>query len=215
MSKTEPNRCRLVLAAGPRPGMETERVLAALEGGDVASLVLVQDGAADDAFQAWAEAIVPAAQARGVATIVSGDTRVAGRVGADGIHVEENAEAVADAVRKHQGRLIVGAGGAKTRHDALELGEAQPDYVFFGRFFYDNQPDPHPRNLGLAEWWAQIVEVPCIVLGGASIESVVASAATGAEFVALSSAVFGEGDPAEQVRAANALLDAQAPRFET
>lgn len=212
-----PNRCRLVLIADPRAGggMHAPRVLAALSGGDVASLILVAGAVADDAFQAWCEAIVPEAQARGVAVVIAGDTRTAGRVGADGIHLETNKDEIDAAVRKHDGRLIVGAGGAKTRHDALELGEAQPDYIFFGRFNYDNTPEPHPRNIGLAEWWAEIVQVPCIALGGSTIESAEAIAATGAEFVALSAAVFaGDRDPADAVAAVNALLDKVAPSFE-
>ena len=45
--------------------------------------------------------------------------------------------------------------------------------------------------------------------------SVEAVAATGCEFVALSSAIFGEGvDPREAIARANALLDETAPRFE-
>jgi thiamine-phosphate pyrophosphorylase len=54
------------------------------------------------------------------------------------------------------------------------------------------------------------------VLGGDDIASIPAVVSTGAEFVALSRAVFGEGcDPRTQVAAANALLDAEAPRFGT
>ena len=97
--------------------------------------------------------------------------------------------------------MLVGAGGIKTRDDALELGELRPDYVFFGRFGYDNKPEPHARNLGLAAWWASMVEIPCVLLGGASLGSVEEAAATGAEFVALSAAIFGEGlDPRRQAR---------------
>jgi thiamine-phosphate pyrophosphorylase len=86
---------------------------------------------------------------------------------------------------------MVGVDGAKTRHDALELGEARPDYIFFGRFGYDTAPASHPRNLALGEWWSQMVAGPCIVQAGADIDSVREVAASGAEFVALSSAVFG------------------------
>lgn len=60
-----------------------------------------------------------------------------------------------------------------------------------------------------------MIEIPCIVMAGSDIASVEAVAATGVEFVALSSAVFGEGiDPREAVARANALLDETAPRFE-
>ena len=111
--------------------------------------------------------------------------------------------------------MMVGAGGAKTRDDALELGETRPDYIFFGRFGYDNTPEPHPRNLSLGQWWADVIEIPCIVMAGSAIASVEAVAATGAEFVAVSSAVFADGaDPKAAIAAANALLDQTAPRFE-
>lgn len=216
MTDDLPNRCRLVLIADPnKGGMEAQRVVDALSGGDVASLILVGGSVEDAAFQGYCEAIVPSAQAKGVAVLISGDSRIVGRVGADGIHLETGKAEIDAAVRKHDGRLIVGAGGAKTRHDALELGEAQPDYIFFGRFGYDQDPAPHPRNLDLAQWWAEIVNVPCIAQGGSDIASVEAVAATGAEFVALSSAVFGGAlSPADAVRSANDLLDRTAPRFE-
>jgi thiamine-phosphate pyrophosphorylase len=61
-----------------------------------------------------------------------------------------------------------------------------------------------------------MIELPGIVMAGSDIASVETVAATGAEFVALSNAIFAEGaDPAERVAAANALLDEVAPRFET
>jgi thiamine-phosphate pyrophosphorylase len=87
--------------------------------------------------------------------------------------------------------------------------------VFFGRFGFDTKPEAHKRNLSLGSWWAEMVEIPCIVLGGSEISSVEAVAATGADFVALSSAVFGEGiDPRVAVEQANAILDRTAPVFE-
>jgi thiamine-phosphate pyrophosphorylase len=214
MNPTEiPNRCRIVLVAPE--GAAPERVLAALEGGDVASLILPQWGMDDDALQKFAETIVPAAQAAGVAVMVAGDPRIAARAKADGIHIETNRKSLEEVIDKHQAKLMVGTGGVTTRDDALELGEARPDYMFFGRFGYDSKPEPHPRNLKLGGWWAEMVQLPCIVLGGSDLESVVAVAATGADFVALSAAVYGDGgDPAAAVKRANELLDERAPRFE-
>jgi len=59
-----------------------------------------------------------------------------------------------------------------------------------------------------------MIEIPCIVLGGSAVGSVEAAALTGADFVALSQAVFGaDADPAAAVATANALLDEKAPRF--
>lgn len=214
MTQTKPpNRCRIVLIAPE--GTAAEPVLAAIAGGDVASLILPQYDMDEASFQALAEKIAPAAQAAGVAVIIAGDTRIAGRVQADGLHVEVNRAALEETIESFQAKMMVGCGGAKTRDDALELGETRPDYIFFGRFGYDNKPEPHARNLSLGEWWAEMIEIPCIVMAGSDIASVEAVAATGCEFVALSSAVFAESvDPREAVARANALLDETAPAFE-
>ena len=216
-SKSTPRRCRIVLATPPglTPGDATRLLEAALAGGDVASLIVPQYELDDSAFQALCETLVPIAQAAGVAAVIAGDSRVAGRVKADGIHVDGNAADLSDALERHGKAMMVGAGGAKTRDEALLLGEVQPDYLFFGRFGFDGKPEPHPRNLALGRWWAEMIEIPCIVMAGSDLASVADVAATGADFVLLSRAVFGEGvDPAAAVARANALLDEHAPRFE-
>jgi len=213
--KTPENRCRIVLIApeGASPDQFADALRQALAGGDVASLILPQYGLDEAAFQRLAEAATPIAQAAGAAVIIAGDSRVAGRVKADGIHVDGKAE-LADTIDRWQAKMMVGTGGAKTRDDALELGEQRPDYIFFGRFGYDTTSEAHHRNLSLGQWWAEIIEVPCIVMAGSDIASVEAVARTRAEFVALSKAVFGpEIDPKDAVARANALLDEFAPHL--
>jgi len=214
MNQPIPTRCRLVLIMPDDESAGLDAALAAaLSGGDVASVILPQYARDDVAFQRAAERRVPVVQAAGAAAMVAGDTRVAARTGADGIHFEGSKADLADLIERHASRMMVGTGGAKTRDDALELGEERPDYIFFGRFGYDTQPEPHNRNLSLGRWWAEMIEVPCIVMGGSAIDSVRAVAETGADFVALSAAVFAAEDPAAAVREANQLLDAHAPRF--
>lgn len=206
-----PDRCRLVLIAPD--GFDSDVLPAILAGGDVASLILPQYTLDDAAFQKLAEKVTPIVQAAGAAMIIAGETRVAARVGADGVHIESARAVLDDAIDRLQDKMAVGCGGAKTRDDALNLGEARPDYIFFGRFGYDNKPEAHSRNLALGEWWAQMIEIPCIVMGGSDLASVRSVADTGAEFVALSAAVFGAVDPAKAVAEANAILDAHAPTF--
>ncbi|MFC3724975.1 thiamine phosphate synthase [Neoaquamicrobium sediminum] len=214
MNPTEaPSRCRIVLIAPPQ--IEAGRLIAALDGGDVASLILPGWEMDDDAFQLYAERVVPAAQEHGVAVVIGESSRVAMRTGADGLHVETDRRELEEIIAKHQAKLMIGTGGATNRDDALELGEARPDYLFFGRFGYDNKPEPHPRNLKLGQWWAEMVQVPCIVAGGVELDSALTVAATGVEFVALSEAIFsGDRDPDESVATVNAALDAQAPQLE-
>lgn len=212
-----PNRCRIVLISpsGETAESFSAKFAAAISGGDIASIILPANGMDEASFQAFAERIVPIAQAAGIAAIIAEDTRIAGRVKADGVHIDSGKAALAEAIANFQQKLAVGAGGAKTRDDALELGEERPDYLFFGRFGYDNTPEAHQRNLSLGGWWAEMIEIPVIVMAGSDIASVETVAATGADFIALSSAVFAEGvDPKAAVARANAILDETAPRFE-
>lgn len=186
----------------------------ALKGGDVASVIVPQYGQSDSAFQKIAEALVPVIQEAGAAALIAGDSRVAGRAKADGLHIAGGTEPMAEAIEKFVPKLIVGGGNAQERHSALEFGELQPDYIFFGKLDGDIKPEAHSKNLALAEWWASMVEIPCIVMGGTDPASALAIAETGAEFAALRLAVFAEpGRAAAIIQETNALLDQKAPRF--
>lgn len=214
---TDPiNRCRLVLVT---PDIADAAQLAAitgdaLRGGDVASVIIPQHSLDEKSYQKRCEALIPVIQAAGAAALVAGDTRIAGRVRADGLHLEVGPTAMAEAVQHHAPGLIVGGGNARERHAALSIGEAQPDYVMFGSVNGDIKPEPHPKNIALAEWWADMIEIPCVVMGGTSTAFVEDMAATRAEFIAFGKAVF--SDPADAPRIVaeiNALLDEKAPRF--
>ncbi|MGO4437388.1 thiamine phosphate synthase [Rhizobium sp. RAF56] len=210
------NRCRLVLVVPDMADAEEQlkAVADALRGGDVASVIVPQYGLDDGAFQKRAEKLVPAIQDAGAAALIAGDSRVAGRVKADGLHVTGGGAELAEAVEKFTPKLIVGGGNATDRHNALEIGEARPDYVFFGKLDGDIKPEAHPKNVALGEWWASMIEIPCIVMGGTDAKSVLDVALSGSEFVALRLAVFGEPASAALVVAeVNALLDEKAPRF--
>ncbi len=210
------DRCRLVLVVPENDDAEAlaVQVEAALSGGDIASVIVPQYASDEQVFQKRAELLLPIIQEGGAAALIAGDSRTAGRVKADGLHVSAVAE-LADAIEKFTPKLIVGAGGATDRHWALEIGERRPDYIFFGKLDGDIKPEAHPKNLALAEWWASMVEIPCIVMGGTDLACVVPVAETGAEFVALRGAVFSYADgPAEAVREINRLLDEKAPRFQ-
>ena len=213
---TNKERLRLVLVMPETDDADAaaRMIGEALKGGDVASVILPQYGMDDTQFQKLAEKVVPLIQQAGAAALVAGDSRVAGRAKADGLHIAGGVEDLGEAIEKHAPKLIVGGGNAQDRHRALEIGDLQPDYVFFGKLDGDIKPEAHPKNLALAEWWASMVEIPCIVMGGTNPESALAIAGTGAEFAALRLAVFTEPSRAASiVQEVNALLDQKAPRF--
>ena len=215
---TEPeNRCRLVLIVPDVADADEQAKMVgdALKGGDVASVIVPQYGLNDGEFQKHAEKLVPVIQDAGAAALLAGDSRVVGRTKADGLHLTGPASDIAEAIDKYADKLIVGGGNAADRHHALEIGEERPDYIFFGKLDGDIKPEAHPKNLALGEWWASMIEIPCIVMGGMDPASALAVAETGAEFVALRLAVFADAGRAPSVVAeVNALLDEKAPRFE-
>ncbi|MGH7002492.1 MAG: thiamine phosphate synthase [Alphaproteobacteria bacterium] len=215
-TEPRPQRCRIVLIAPQTAGSDelVRKLRQALSGGDVASVLLPPYDMDETLFQTFAEAAVPVIQEAGAAAIIVASTQIAGRVKADGLHVEGPAADIAATVQRLSPRMIVGAGNIKNRHTALEIGEAQPDYVFFGKIGADTKPEAHPRNIDLAEWWASMVEISCIVQAGNRLESIADAAGTGAEFVALGTAIFDAADPAAAVSEANRLLDAHAPVFD-
>lgn len=204
MPEAEYYRCRLCLVASPT--LDPARLGAALAGGDVASVIIAAGGADTDALQRGAEVLVPIAQGRGAAALIENDTRVAGRVGADGVHISGGATDLAAAIASLHPKRIVGAGNLRSRHEAMAAGESNPDYVFFGRLDGDTGDAIFDKALDLADWWAPTFVVPAILMGGRSVASVRQGAATGVEFVALSRAVFDADDPAAAVAEANRLL---------
>ena len=214
MPEAGTSRCRLCLVTPlqSEPAALPTLVGAALAGGDVASLIIAIDPADPNVLQRVAQAIVPIAAARGVATLVHNDTRIVGRSGADGVHVDSGAVDLADAIAALGRKKIVGGGGIRSRHEAMLAGESDPDYVFFGRLDGDTGEAIFEKAFELAAWWSSIFVIPAIVMGGSSIASVRQAAAAGIEFVALSRAVFAAADPAEAVAEANRLL-AETPEL--
>jgi thiamine-phosphate pyrophosphorylase len=183
----------------------------ALAGGDVASLIITADPSDPARLQLIAETLVPIAQAHDVAALIHNDTRVAGRAKADGVHIDSSAEDLKEAVRTLRPRFIVGAGDLRSRHDALTSGDAEPDYVFFGRLDGDTGDAIFPKALDLAAWWSELVTIPAVVMGGRSIASVAEARDAGIEFVALRSAIWDAAEGPRAAVAAAARLLQQAP----
>lgn len=182
------------------------RLEEALEAGDVAA-VLIAGIEEEHEMAAVAEALVPVIQSHGAAALLENHVRVAARTGADGVHVSGGLGDLKNAVERLKPRMIVGAGAVMNRHAAMQAGEAGADYVFFGRPHGDIRPQAHHKNLDLAAWWSEIVEVPAVVMAGSAVESVADAAATGADFIALHEACWSHPDgPGAAVREALDLI---------
>lgn len=176
-----------------------------------AALLYDSGGEADEAvFQKAAEPLVSLLQSRGLPALIAENSAVCGRLQADGLHIEaQNAAAkarLAEQKAKYGKTRFLGFGNPPDRHQALEAGELYPDYLFFGKLGMDKKPAPHARNLALATWWAEIMQLDCVVQAGSSLEHLPAAIKTKAEFIAVEEMIFAAPDPAAALSAAQKLL---------
>ena len=146
----------------------------------------VEGSVADDAVKAQIALLLPLAHQRGVPLVVEGRADLAASEGCDGVHLPADRRAI-QAVRRALGEdAIVGAAAGQSRHAGMEAGEAGADYVAFGLF----DPAPEPPAEELLEWWQEMMELPCVALGGVTLQNAAALAAAGADFLALRNAVW-------------------------
>ncbi|WP_018181306.1 thiamine phosphate synthase [Kaistia granuli] len=203
-------RLCLVTPAGLDPETFAPLLDDVLKAGDVATLFIVSETSSAAELQRIAEALVPVAQANGVAAIVPNDTRLFGRTRADGLHVDTGIADLKDAIEALKPDHIVGAGGVATRHDAMLAAETDCDYILFGRFDGDTADAIFDKAFDLAAWWSAVFEIPAVVMGGRSIASVEAAVDARVEFVALRSAIWNHAEgPVAAVAEANRVIAAR------
>jgi thiamine-phosphate pyrophosphorylase len=207
---------RLYLVTPPiaEPQTFAPRLAEACAAGAVAAVLLRLEAADERTLTKRVKALAPLAQERGAAVLVSapGDAdlaAVAARGGADGVQVGAG-PALVRALRERLKERSIGAGGIRSKDDAMMLGEAGADYLMFGEPRPDGSLPPVDAVAERAAWWAEIFETPCVAFAP-TLDAVERLAATGAEFVALAEAVWDHPDgPAAAVRAALAALPAPA-----
>jgi thiamine-phosphate pyrophosphorylase len=136
-----------------------------------------------------------------VAFIVNDSIALAKRLHADGVHLGQADGTVREA-REALGREAqIGVTCHASRHLAMEAGEAGADYVAFGSFFpSETKASEHRPEPELLAWWQSLFEIPCVAIGGITPANCGPLVRAGADFLAVSHAVWG-GDEAAAVLA--------------
>jgi len=203
-------RCRLYLITPPvfEPKRFAETLRVALGAGDAACLQLRMKDASDDDIRRAAESLMPIAQARDVAFIVNDRPDLARELKADGIHIGQEDSNYADARAAVGPNAIVGITCHNSRHLAIEASEAGADYVAFGAFFPTaTKETKFQADVELLRWWADLMVVPQVAIGGITVENAAPLIAAGADFLAVSAGVWSyDGGPAAAIKAFNALF---------
>ena len=205
--------CRLYLVTPPRldPDIFAERLAAALDAGDVGAVQLRLKDADDDAVRRAIAVLRPVAQARDVAFLLNDRPDLARETGCDGAHVGQEDMAVREARRILGPDLTLGVSCHGSRELAMDGGEAGADYVAFGAFFPSGTKAEAPVEADpeILAWWSEIMELPCVAIGGITAANCAPLVQAGADFLAVVSAVWDHPEgPAAGVRAMNAAIAA-------
>jgi len=203
----QPPRQRIYLFTPPvgDPQSLARALAAALDAGDVAAVLLRLADSDERTLVNRAKAIAAVVQPRDIALLVDGRADIAIRAGADGAHLTGIA-ALAAALGALKPDRIAGAGGLRSRHDAMLAAEAGADYAMFGepdrpggQGNQGNRP-AFDTVLERIAWWAELFQPPCVGYA-ANLDEVGALAQAGADFVALGDWIWREA-PADSVAAA-------------
>jgi thiamine-phosphate pyrophosphorylase len=201
--------CQLYLISPLEVGGDfPERLRAALSGGAVAAFQFRVKGIDQHAAASLAEPLMEICAAHNVAFIVNDSVALAKRLGADGVHLGQGDGDVRDA-RAELGRdAQIGVTCHNSRHLAMEAAEAGADYVAFGAFYPTSTKQvEHQAEIDTVMKWSAVTEIPCVAIGGITIENAKPLIEAGADFLAVSGGVWNYADgPAAAVKAFNALL---------
>jgi thiamine-phosphate pyrophosphorylase len=204
-------RCRLYLITPdsiPDLAAFAATLDAALSAGDVACVQLRLKNVSDDAITDAVNALQPICHQHEVAFILNDRPDLAAALDCDGVHIGEEDMPYREARALMGPDRTVGVTCKNSRHDAMDLAEAGADYVAFGAFFpTSTKADTTPADIETLEVWSETTNVPCVAIGGITVENCGPIVAAGADFIAVSSGVWNYADgPAAAVKAFNAAF---------
>ncbi len=208
--------CRLYLVTPSTAGPEFADTLArALDAGDVAAVQLRLKDASDEHWRRCIEAFGPVVQSRGVAFLLNDRADLVAAHGADGAHLGQTDTPASDVRRLIGPGLTLGVTCHDSRDLAMQAGEDGADYVAFGAFFPTTTKEaPTRAEPELVEWWATLMELPCVAIGGITPANCAPLVTAGADFLAVVGAVWAHPEGAAAgVRAMNAAIAAAPPRL--
>ncbi|MBA3880714.1 MAG: thiamine phosphate synthase [Sphingobium sp.] len=202
--------CQLYLVSPLDVGGDfPERLKRALGAGPVAAFQFRVKGVDQHEAARLAEPLQRICADADVAFIVNDSVALAKRLGADGVHLGQGDGDPREARLALGPSVQIGVTCHASRHLAMEAGEAGADYVAFGAFYpTTTKAVEHHADPVLLSWWSTLFEPPCVAIGGITPANAAPLVAAGADFLAVSGAVWG-GDEVAAVAAFDAVLHAR------
>ena len=211
MADSQGTACRLYLITPetiPDPTAFAATLREALSGGDVACVQLRLKNVSDDVIRIAVNALMPVCHERDVAFILNDRPDLAHELGCDVVHIGHEDMPYDEARRIMGPDASIGVTCKDSRDLAMDLAEAGADYVAFGAFFptQTKETTAHPE-IEVIEAWSEMTIVPCVAIGGITVENCEPLVKAGADFIAVCSGIWNyAAGPAAAVRDFNAAF---------
>lgn len=139
--------------------------------------------------------IVTLAQRYDTAVVINDSPDIALKIKADGAHIGQD-DMDYFSSRELLGKdAILGVTCHNSRDLALRAAESGADYVAFGAFFETPTKTPKTRaDMEILTWWQDMIETPCVAIGGITVDNAADVIKAGADFIAVSSGVWAHPD---------------------
>ena len=202
--------CRLYLITPPafEPEAFCHPLSEALDAGDIAAVQLRLKNTDDAAILKAARIILPLCRSRNIPLIINDRPDLAQESGCDGAHVGQQDTPYINARATMDHNCIIGVTCHNSRHLAIEAAEKGADYVAFGAFFSTTTKTANfSASIDILRWWSDYMVVPCVAIGGITPENCHSLVSSGADFLAVVSAIWNHPDgPGSSVRAFNEAI---------
>jgi thiamine-phosphate pyrophosphorylase len=201
--------CQLYLISPLEVGGDfPARLEAALSAGPVAAFQYRVKDIDQHEAAALAEPLQAICARHDVAFIVNDSVALAKRLRADGVHLGQGDGNVREAREILGSEAQIGVTCHNSRHLAMEAAEAGADYVAFGAFYPTaTKRVEHVAEVDTLLKWSRVTEIPCVAIGGITPDNAQPLIDAGADFLAVSSAVWNHPQgSSEAIKAFNALL---------
>lgn len=151
-------------------------------------------------FELLARAVKPLCTEARVPLIVNDDVALAGRIGADGVHIGQDdmtCEAARDMLGSH---AIIGV-SVQTLDQAQRAQRSGADYLGVGAMFgTPTKPDAAEVNFGVLRQIVESVSIPVVVIGGINAQTISQFADVDIDGFAVVSAIFAADDIKDATR---------------
>jgi len=154
------------------------------------------DAPADEWVMAVSKKLKPLCHKHEVAFVINDSPQLAVDCGADGVHLGQEDGAIKAARAIVGAEMVIGATCHNSRHLAMTAGEDGADYVAFGAFYPTRSKTPEALKkwdtptTNILQWWQEMMELPCVAIGGITAENCKPLIDAGADFIAVITAVW-------------------------